>query len=90
MTPIDYMLAGAVVLASAVVGTFFMKFWRHTGDRFFLFFALAFLIEGLNRIALTLLGADEYDPIFYGVRLMSYGLILLAIWHKNRDRSKRD
>jgi hypothetical protein len=29
---------------------------------------------------------SEDEPIFYGVRLVSYGLVILAIWQKNRPR----
>jgi hypothetical protein len=83
----NQMLMGAIAVASLVVGLFFLRFWRHTRDVFFLFFALSFWIEAANRAALGLLvGADEEGVPFYSVRLVSYGLILLAIWHKNRPR----
>ena len=81
----NQMLAGAIAVASLVVGLFFFRFWRHTRDRFFLYFALSFWIEAANRIALGLLvHADEDGAIFYSVRVLAYGLILLAIWQKNR------
>jgi hypothetical protein len=81
----NQMLMGAIAVASLVVGLFFFRFWRHTRDVFFLFFALSFWIEAANRVALGLLvGADEDGVLFYSVRLVAYGLILLAIWHKNR------
>jgi hypothetical protein len=31
-------------------------------------------------------GASEHSPWLYGVRVVSYGLILLAVWQKNRPR----
>ena len=81
----NQMLMGAIAVASLAVGLFFFRFWRHTRDVFFLFFALSFWIEAGNRVALGLLvGADEDGVPFYSVRLIAYGLILIAIWHKNR------
>jgi hypothetical protein len=81
----NQMLSGAIAVASLVAALFFFRFWRQTRDRFFLYFALSFLIEAANRVALGLLvGADEDGALFYSVRLVAYGLILLAIWQKNR------
>jgi hypothetical protein len=81
----DQMLTGAIAAASLVAALFFFRFWRQTRDRFFLYFALSFLIEAANRVALGLLvGADEDGALFYSVRVVAYGLILLAIWQKNR------
>jgi hypothetical protein len=81
------MLTGAISMGWLLVGLFFFRFWHHTRDSFFLWFALSFWIESANRLALGLLASSsETDPIFYGVRLISYGLIILAIWQKNRPR----
>jgi hypothetical protein len=33
------------------------------------------------------MGANEDGALFYSIRLLAYGLILLAIWDKNRPRS---
>ncbi len=83
----EQMLMGGIALGWAVAGLFFFRFWRHTRDRFFLFFAASFWIESINRVALGLwANASETAPVFYGIRLVSYGLILLAIWQKNRPR----
>lgn len=82
------MLMGAIALGWALAGLFFFRFWRNTRDPFFLFFAASFWIEAVNRVALGLLtSASETNPVFYGIRLVSYGLILLAIWQKNRRSS---
>jgi hypothetical protein len=78
-------LVGGIATASLVAAVFFLKFWRATHDRFFLLFALSFAIEGVNRVALhVLVGVDEDVPLSYGVRLVSYSLILFAILQKNR------
>jgi hypothetical protein len=79
------MLIGAAATATILVGLFFFRFWRSTCDRFFLFFAASFWIEGLNRILMGLLtGPNEDTPGYYLIRLVAYGLIVIAILDKNR------
>lgn len=83
----NQVLMGAVAVASLLAGLFFFRFWRSSRDRFFLYFALSFWIEGFDRLALGLVtDANEDNPIFYGIRIVAYGLILAAIWQKNRRR----
>ena len=79
-------LTGAIATGSFVVGLFFFRFWRRTSDRFFLFFALSFWIECVNRIALAISLGSELEPFCYLVRLVAYGLIVLAIVEKNRRK----
>jgi len=68
-----------------VAGLFFLRFWRSTGDRFFLFFALSFFIEGINRAVLSPTAQNnDGAPAYYVIRLIAYGLILYAILDKNR------
>lgn len=81
------MLTGAVALASMLVGLFFLRFWRNTHDRFFLYFSLSFWIQGLNRIVIGLWEPQGEDrATVYLIRLAAYALILMAIWEKNRPR----
>jgi hypothetical protein len=83
------MLIGAIATASIVVGLFFFRFWRSTRDRFFLFFAASFWIEGLNRALMGLGGGLREDsPGYYLVRLVAYSLIVIAILDKNRPRRR--
>jgi hypothetical protein len=80
-------LLGATAMASLVAALFFLRFWRETGDRFFLYFAVAFGIEGLNRSVLGLSSvSQETEPFFYLVRLIAFLLILAAIVDKNRKK----
>jgi uncharacterized membrane protein HdeD (DUF308 family) len=85
----DLFLLGAIAMASLTVGLFFLRFWKDTRDRLFLFFAASFLLEGLNRAVLGL-SADpnEGRPLIYFVRFLSYLLILIAIVSKNRSASR--
>ena len=83
------LLQGAIGAGLFAATLFFVRFWRRTHDRFFLYFAVSFAIEMANRIALALIDhADETEPFFYGLRVVSYGLILLAIWQKNRPPAR--
>jgi hypothetical protein len=87
MSTMNQLLMGAIAMASLVAGLFFFRFWRHTRDRFFLYFALSFWLEAGNRIALGLVdGANEDGVLFYSLRVAAYGFILVAIWQKNRPR----
>jgi hypothetical protein len=81
------MMYGAISMASVTIALFFLRFWRNTGDRFFLYFALSFFIEGLHRIYSAALNeAGEDSPLHYLIRLLAYGLILWAILEKNLPR----
>lgn len=81
----EQVLTGAIAAGSAFAGLFFFRFWWQTRDRFFLYFAGSFWLEAANRVALALVAhADEQEPLFYMIRLLAYGLILAAIWQKNR------
>ena len=81
-------LMGAIAMGSAMAGLFFFKFWRRSGDRFFVYFALSFWLEAVNRIVLALVAGDELAPVIYGLRVVAYGLILFAIIQKNRGRPR--
>lgn len=85
---LDGFLLGIIFTASLTAGFFFLKFWRRTGDRLFLAFAAAFIIEGLNRISFLFVERpNEGSPLIYVVRLLAFLLILAAIVSKNRGRS---
>ena len=85
------MMLGAIAMASLVAALFFLRFWRETRDRFFLLFAMAFFIEALSRAALGLTTtSQEYEPVFYIMRLLAFGLIIVAIVYKNRAMGNRD
>jgi hypothetical protein len=81
------MLSGAIAMGWLMAALFFFRFWRRTRDHFFLWFALSFLLEAFDRVALAIMdGTGEDAPVIYGLRVVAYGLILLAIWQKNRPR----
>ena len=82
----NQVLLGAIAMGFLVAGLFFLRYWHSTRDRFFLFFTLSFLIESANRLNMGLNDAwNEGDPSYFVVRLVSFGLILFAIWDKNHS-----
>jgi uncharacterized membrane protein HdeD (DUF308 family) len=86
---INAMLLGAIAVVSFILSLFFLRFWKATRDRFFLFFALSFFIEGCSRIMLGWSTySSEQEPLFYIIRLFSFILILFAIIDKNWIRRK--
>ena len=81
-------LLGMISMAAAIAALLFLRFWRTSGDRFFLFFAAAFAIEAVGRASFAIVnGASEYGLVYYLVRLASFGLILVAIADKNLRRA---
>ena len=86
---VELLISGAIVMGYAVVGLFFLRFWRETRDRLFLIFAGAFWLLGVQRLALALAGnMVEDDTGLYLVRLFAFLLILGAIVDKNRSSSQ--
>jgi hypothetical protein len=84
MSPFTLFLTGAISVACFVVALFFLRFWRSTRDRFFVYFAASFALEGVARAAAAFVQLGDNNPMFYGVRVIAYGLIIIAIWQKNR------
>ena len=83
-------VSGAIAMSSFIAALFFLRFWKSTRDRFFIFFGAAFLIEGVNRIFLAHAAIHEAIPeevpILYLIRLAAFSLILFAIFDKNRPK----
>ena len=83
------LFTGAICMGSLLIALFFLRFWRDSGDRFFLYFAASFFIEGLHRLYSALYDAGGEDsPLHYLIRLLAYGLILWAILEKNLPRER--
>lgn len=78
-------LSGAVAFASMTCALFFLKFWFHVRDRLLAFFAASFFVFGIHwsAVALANPGADVRH-YFSVMRLIAFGLIIVAIIDKNR------
>ncbi len=84
------LVSGAIAMASLVIALFFLRFWRTTHDRFFMYFSLSFLVQGGHRIYAAFASNDmhEDNPFHYLIRLLAYALILWAVFDKNWPRRK--
>ncbi|HEY8550674.1 MAG TPA: DUF5985 family protein [Vicinamibacterales bacterium] len=75
---------GAATMGCAVVGLFFLRFWRASFDRLFLMFALAFWILAINYAVLGVARTSEWRVPVFTLRLLAFSLLIYAIVHKNR------
>jgi hypothetical protein len=82
------MLDGGILVGAWAICVFFFRFWRKTHDPLFAYFAAAFLLLGIERIAIVGL-SSETQAFAYIIRLFSFGLIILAIVLKNRRGGNR-
>jgi len=83
-------LPGAIMMAYAVAGLFFLRFWRETHDRLFAMFAIAFWILALDYLVLTpTQGSVEGLPLHYTVRFVAFFVILAGIIDKNYAKRRR-
>ena len=82
------LMSGAIVAGYLVAGLFFLRYWRQSRDRLFAIFAAALWLLAVQRLALALTTRYFEDVTWlYGVRLLAFVLILLAIIDKNRATS---
>ncbi len=82
MNPI---LGGALTLACALASLFFLRFWRDSRDRLFLFFSFAFVAMAANWLVLA--RAPHLPETAAGAflpRLVAFLLIIAGIIDKNR------
>ena len=83
------LMSGAIVMACAVAGLQFLRFWKSSRDSFFLYFAVSFFLQGAQWLHSAMVGSSEYSPLYYLTRLVAYGLIAFAIFQKNYPRAPR-
>ena len=85
MTPLAHILLGAVIMGDVIAALFFVRFWKMTGDRFFLFFSASFLAIAISRLVVDE-GIPPFglEPLGYMIRILSYLFIIAGILYKNR------
>lgn len=77
-------LSGMVTLGFTVAGWMFLKFWKRTGDRLFVNFALAFWLFALNQaLSAFLASANSEIRLEYILRVLGFVIILVGIARKN-------
>jgi len=80
-----YFFDGVIFLGFIVIAAHFIKFWAHSRDKFFLLFAIAFFLLGVERFCIAVFIGRTTDSYIYLVRLIAICLILTAVALKNRD-----
>jgi hypothetical protein len=79
-------LQGGVAMGCAVAGLFFLRFWRDSRDRLFMWFALAFWMLAGSYVLLGVISlATEWRVYVFVVRLAAFCFILVGIYEKNRQ-----
>jgi len=85
----DQILSGMYVAGYAIAGLFFLRFWRASRDRLFIFFSVAFWVLGLQRLMLAVSTVPTEDQTYlYVIRLIAFLIILYAIIDKNLAAKK--
>jgi hypothetical protein len=82
-------LGGALLLSYLMAGTYFFNFWKRTGDRIFIHFAVAFWLFVLNQLATSIPSvAKETDGYEYLLRVIGFIVIIVGIVDKNMGSGK--
>lgn len=82
-------ISGVFMMACFVAAVFFLKFWRRTTDKLFLYFSFSFFLLMIERILLGIFGSiQEPQPQIYIIRLCAFLLIIYAIIHKNKETNQ--
>jgi hypothetical protein len=85
---IESFMAGALTISALVVAMLFWRCKKTSGDRFFAFFAVAFLLLGIEHACIQFL-SDNLRSLVYLIRLSAFLLIVYAIVDKNRKEQSR-
>jgi len=80
-------LHGALTLASAAIGLFFLRYWRASRDRLYLFFCAAFWLLSAQWLLFSAL--PHLVTLAHVLRFVAFILIALAVLDKNRQREER-
>lgn len=80
-----HFVAGLLVMGYVVAAMFFLRFWRESRDRLFLFFAAGFALLAIQRLTLAVAYLTAVPlTTHYLLRLAGFVVILAGILDKNR------
>jgi hypothetical protein len=78
-------LSGAICMGFLVISLYFVRFWKKTRDRLFLFFAAAFVLLLVESAVRSFAAMDTASaPGVYLIRLLAFVMLIAAIVDKNR------
>lgn len=78
---------GAITMASATVGLFFLRYWRTTRDRLFLMFSAAFWMLAVQWLLLSVFPRQMTQA--HLLRFLAFACIAVAVLEKNRRRGDK-
>jgi len=82
---IRFFMWGAIAMGCVAIALVFLRHWRSTRERLFIFFALAFLAFAINWTGLAFVDPGvESRHALYLFRLAAFVLIIVGIVDKNR------
>lgn len=80
-------LWGMLTMATSTAAFFFLRYWRVSRERLFLFLSCAFISLSASWIALaTIQPSYEHRQAVYLLRLLAFAAIMIGIADKNRRR----
>lgn len=89
MNLLQTFLLGVLAAMAGVAAAYFFRFWRQTRDLLFLSFTIAFSFESVERTARVFYEHPNEGSVWvYVGRLITFLLILLAIYRKNFGRER--
>jgi hypothetical protein len=72
-----------------ICAAIFVRFWRENRDQLFVYFALAFTLIGISWAILSIVNPiGDASPYVYGIRLIAFVLIIVAVVVKNRETAR--
>jgi FtsH-binding integral membrane protein len=76
---------GALTMGCLTIAVFFLRYWRRSHERLFVYFAIAFAVMALNWIGLAVVDPlIESRHALYWLRFGAFVLIIIGIIDKNR------
>lgn len=83
-------LWGMLTMATLMAAFFFLRYWRVSRDRLFLFLSFAFVSLSASRFALAMIKPSyEHRQVVYLLRLLAFAVIMIGIADKNRRSRSR-
>jgi hypothetical protein len=79
----DMFLQGTITAGYAICSLFFLRYWKQTKDRLFIWFSISFFVLMINRTLLAYYSNEDDSVVLYSIRLFAFVIILLAIIDKN-------
>jgi Family of unknown function (DUF5985) len=81
-------MQGAIAMGYLIVACFFLRFWKETHERLFIFFTTGFAVLALHRTLFALCyDMHQWDELTFALRLAGYSIILGGIIERRLRRS---